>query len=327
MIDFIALFEASQNGNSILYGRLIDHDRLESSFQCGVFLNILSVLLEGRSADAVQFASGQHGLKHIACVHSAFRFACSDDRMQLIDKEDDLAVTLADVLQNGLKSLLKLASVLGACDQRSHIQGEDLLVLEPLRHVACGYSLGKTFNDRRLADAGFTDQNGIVLGLSGEDADHIADLRVSSNDGIQFLVSRFSDEFLAVLGKRIVGCLRIIRSHSLIASDSRQGLQKTVSCNSIIRKDLLENAVRVADEGQEQMLHTHILVTELLGLTLCAEKRFVEITADIDAGFRALHLVDAGKCSLRSLFEFLRVNFHLLDQFQDQTVFNRQKTV
>ena len=50
----------------ILDGRLVDHDRLETTFQRGVFLDILAVLVQRGCTDAVQLAAGQHlSLIHI----------------------------------------------------------------------------------------------------------------------------------------------------------------------------------------------------------------------------------------------------------------------
>ena len=38
-------------------------------------------------------------------------------------------------LEHRLEPLFELAAVLGAGDQRAHVERDDLLVLEPLRHV------------------------------------------------------------------------------------------------------------------------------------------------------------------------------------------------
>ena len=49
--------------------------------------------------------------------------------MQLIDEQNDVPVGCLDIVQNSLQTLLKLAAVLRTGNQRSHVQGEDLLVL------------------------------------------------------------------------------------------------------------------------------------------------------------------------------------------------------
>ena len=46
----------------------------------------------------------------------AFRAACTDDRVQLIDEQDDLALGFLHFLEHGLQAVLELAAVLGAGD-------------------------------------------------------------------------------------------------------------------------------------------------------------------------------------------------------------------
>ena len=218
VIHFIAFLESSQDRDRVLNSRFIYHDGLESSLESRVLLDVLSVFLEGCRADAVQLAPCKHGFKHISGVHCAFRFACAHNSVKLVDKENDLAFALAHILQHGFESLFKLTSVFCPRYQGAHIEGEYLLVLEAFRHIALGNTLRKSFYDRGLTYAGLTDQNRVVLGLSGQDADHIPDLRVSADNRIKFLISCLSDEFLAVLSQSVIGRFGVICCNSLIAS-------------------------------------------------------------------------------------------------------------
>jgi len=86
--------------------------------------------------------------------------------VQFVDEEDDASFGLLDLVQHRLETLLELAAELGPGDQRPHVQGEDGLVLEPLRHIAPHDALGKTFHYGGLADARFADQDRIVLGFA-----------------------------------------------------------------------------------------------------------------------------------------------------------------
>ena len=154
-----------------------------------------------------------HGVKRPVGLAGAY------DGMELVDKEQDLAVTLLYVLQDRLQTLLEFAPVLGACHQGTHIQGEDLLVLQAVRHIASCDPLGQAFDDRRLAYAGLADQDRIVFGLSGQDPDHVADLGVTADDRIQLLVPGLSHQFFAVFFQGIVGRLGIVAGDLLVASD------------------------------------------------------------------------------------------------------------
>ena len=283
MIHLIALLESSQDRDRVLNSRFIYHDGLESSLQRSILFDVLSVLLESCRADAVQFAPCQHGFEHISGVHSAFRFACAHNGVKLVDKEYDLAVTLAHILQYGFKSLLEFTSVFCPCYQGAHIEGKDLLVLKSFRHIALSDTLRKTLYDRCLADTGFTDQNRIVLGLSGQDTDHITDLRVSSDDRIKLLVPGLSYEFLAVLGQSVIGRLGVIRCNSLIAPYCRQRFQESVPCNAIVLEQFGDHAVRVSYKRQEEVLNTYIFIAELLRFVLRADQDLVEVPADINS--------------------------------------------
>ena len=65
----------------------------------------------------------------------------------------DLAVGVLDLLEDGLEPLLELATELGAGDERTEVERDDALVLEPLGDVAADDPLGEPFGDGRLADA------------------------------------------------------------------------------------------------------------------------------------------------------------------------------
>ena len=327
VVDLVALFQASQDRDGVLHGRLRHKDRLEAALQSGVLLDILPVLLEGRRADAVQLASGQHGLEHVAGVHGALGLAGADDGVQFVHEEQDLPVAVLHVLEDRLQALLELASVLGARHQGAHIQGEDLLVLQALRDVPARDPLGQALHDRGLADAGLTDQDGIVLGLPGQDADDVADLRVAADDGIHLLVPRLRDELLPVLLQRVVGRLRVVGGHALIAAHGGKRLQEAVAVDAVLPEDGAERPVRVAQQGQEEVLDADVVVSQLLRLIFRAQQRLVERSADVDLAVAALHLRQLRERSLDARREGSGVDAHLLDELEDQAVLDRQKAV
>ncbi|MNC72040.1 hypothetical protein D3C75_1230430 [compost metagenome] len=86
--------------------------------------------------------------------------------MQLIDEEDNPAVALTDFLQYGLQPLLEFPAVFGPGDQSAHIQREDRLILQPLRHIPADNPVGQAFDNRCLPYAGFSNQYRIVLRLA-----------------------------------------------------------------------------------------------------------------------------------------------------------------
>ena len=184
--------------------RLADQDRLEAPLQRGVLLDVLAVLVERRRADAVQLAARQHRLEHVAGVHRALGRARADDGVQLVDEEDDLALGLGDFLEDGLQALLELAAELRAGDQRAHVERDDPLVLQPLRHVAADDALRQPLDDGGLADARLADQHRVVLGAAGEHLDDAADLLVAADDRVELALARQLGQVAAVLLQRLV---------------------------------------------------------------------------------------------------------------------------
>ncbi len=92
----------------------------------------------------------------------------TDQGVQLVDEQDDI-VRLDDLLHDDLEPFLELAAVFGARDQRAEVERYHTPVQDVLRYVGIDDPLGKTLDDRGLADAGLADDDGIVLGPAGED--------------------------------------------------------------------------------------------------------------------------------------------------------------
>ena len=139
---------------------------METTFERRVLFDILTILVERRRTDTVQLPAGQHGLEHITRIHCSLGLACTDKRMQLVNKQQNAPVARFDLSKHSLEAFLKLTAILRARDQRAHIEGKDGLVLEPFGDVATHNTLRKPFDDGGLTDTRLTDQDGIVLGLA-----------------------------------------------------------------------------------------------------------------------------------------------------------------
>ena len=77
---------------------LLDHHGLEAAFQRSILLDVFAVFIQGGGADAMQFATRQHRLEHVAGVHGPLGLAGPDDGVQLIDEQDDLALRFRHLL-------------------------------------------------------------------------------------------------------------------------------------------------------------------------------------------------------------------------------------
>src|SRR5829696_1132103 len=118
--------------------------------------------------------------------------------MDLVDKQDDVAV-VGDLLHYLLEALLELAPVLGASDQGAEVEGVHLFVAEDLGHLALGDLLGQSFDDGGLADAGLTDDDGVVLGAPDEDLHDPRYLLAPPDHGVQLIFLGVGSEVPAVL--------------------------------------------------------------------------------------------------------------------------------
>ena len=168
VVDLVALLEAAEDRDRVLDGRLAHVHGLEAALERGVLLDVLAVLVERGRADRAQLAAGEHRLEHVAGVHRALGGAGADDRVELVDEHDDLALGVGDLLEHGLEPILELAAVLGAGDHRAEVERDQPAVLEALGHVAGDDPLGEALDDRGLADARLADQHGVVLGAPAE---------------------------------------------------------------------------------------------------------------------------------------------------------------
>ena len=136
VVVLVALLEPAQDRDRVVDVGLADEHRLEAPLERGVLLDVLAVLVERGRADAAQLAAGEHRLEQVGGVHRALGRAGADDRVQLVDEEDDLALAAWTSVQDGLEPLLELAAVLRAGDQRADVERDHAAVAQRLGDVA-----------------------------------------------------------------------------------------------------------------------------------------------------------------------------------------------
>ena len=185
MVGFVAHLQAAQTGNGVFHRRLFHQHLLETALQCGVFFDVLAVFVQGGGANAVQLATCQRRLEHIARVHGTFGLACADHGVDFVDEQDDAALFLGHVIEHGFEALFKLTAVLGTGQQACHVQHQHALVLEGFRHFAFHNALCQTFHDGGLAHTGFTDEHGVVLAAALQHLNGAANFVVTANHGVE----------------------------------------------------------------------------------------------------------------------------------------------
>ena len=96
---------------------------------------------------------------------------------------------LLDRFDHVLQALLEFALDARARLQQSEIEREDADVADDGGHVAFGNPEREPFDQRRLAHARLADEDRIVLAAPREDIDHLPDLDVASEDGVDLAVA------------------------------------------------------------------------------------------------------------------------------------------
>ena len=169
--------------------------------------------------------------------------------MQLIDEQDGLAFGLADLLQYRLQTLLKFAPVLGTSHQCAHIQTEDPVILQRAGHISPDDPEGKPLCNGGFAHARLTDQNRVVLGLSGQDPDHVPDLLVSADDRIQLVVFCKFHQILPVFFQHVIGTLRVVTGDLGAAPDGLQYGQQLLLRQIVAFQQLCQLALCGLDQS------------------------------------------------------------------------------
>ena len=165
---------------------------------------MLAVFVERCRSHAVQFAAGQSWFQQIGCVHGAFARPGSDDGVQLVDKQNHLAVGIGYFFQDGFQAVFKLAAILGSGNQCSHVESDDRFVFQILRNVAHDDAMSESLDNRRLADTGFADQYRVVLAASREHLNDAADFGVPTDNRVDFSLAGLFDQIDAVLFQSLV---------------------------------------------------------------------------------------------------------------------------
>ena len=311
MVVLVALLQSSQDGDGRKLVGLIHHHRLEASLQGLVLLEVLLVFVERRGTDGTQFAAGQRRLQDVGGIHGTLATAGTYQRVNLVDEEDDLAFGLRHFLHDALQSFLKLAFILRTGQQRTHVEREELLVLQVLRHVTAHDALGQTFHDGGLTRARFTDEDRVVLRTARQNLQHASYLVVTAYHWVELAFAGIVDEVLGIFRERLEVLVAAHRLHLLPLSQFSNGLLQTFLGDAGILHDAAGGAVH-REQCQQHRLHAHELVAHLLGRVLSALQHLPSCIGEV--GLAALHAWQMRNLALHEAFHLLAVHTQLTEQ-------------
>ena len=94
------------------------------------------------------------------------------------------------------------------------------------------------------------------------------DLRVPSDDRVQFALPGHLHQVPTVLGQGLVALLGILAGDPLAAPDLGEGLEYLLPVDAVLAENLRAGTAALVHQGQVQVLHGHVLVLELPGCPL-----------------------------------------------------------
>src|SRR2546422_1650544 len=262
VVNFVPFLEAAQNRDRVFDRRLTHEHWLEAPLERGVLLDVLAVLVQRRRPHDVELAARQRRLQHVGGVHRPFGLPRADERVQLIDEHDVTPFSCRDLFENRLESLLEFSAELGARDERADVERDEMLVLQRIGDVAVHNALRQPFDDRGLADAGLTDQYGIVLGAARQHLHHATDLFVPADDGIEFPLAGDLGEIAGEALQRLVLVLGLLIRDAVRAAHAFERGQQLRTGDAIGGEQLPRRRVLLLGERQEQMLGRDVGIAE-----------------------------------------------------------------
>ena len=219
------------------------------------------------------------GFRMLRGVDRAFGRTGSDERVDLVDEQDDVAAG-ADLLEHLLQPLLEVAAVAGAGDEGAEVEGVELLARQRLGHVAGDDLLGQALDDGRLADAGLADQHRVVLRAPGEHlhdalhlaeaADHRVELLLAGE--LREVATELVEDLAAALvalglrlrtGGRRRGGLRLALRALVAGQELDDLLAHAGEVGAELDEHLGGDAFALADEAEEDVLGADVVVAEL----------------------------------------------------------------
>ncbi len=280
----VLFLQPAQDRDGVFHARLAHEHLLEAALQRGILLDVLAVLVQGGGTHAVQLATRQRRLEHVARVHRAIGLARADHGVQFVDEQNDLAFALGQVIQHALQALFELTAELGTGDQRAHVQRQHALAAQALGHFVVDDALGQPFHDGGLAHARFADQHRVVLGAALQDLDGAADFLVAPDHRVQLAALGARGQVDGVLLQRLALFFGIFRLHAFATTNLVDGRVDLVLVGTGSAQRHAQRAA-IVERGQHEPLAGDERIAMLLGQFVGLVEQPVQVVADRQVAF------------------------------------------
>ena len=202
--------------------------------------------------------------------------AGADQRVQLVDEQDGV-LGAAHLVHDGLDALLELAAVLGAGHHHGQVEHDDAAVAQQVGHVAFDDLLGEALDDGGLADAGFAEEHGVVLGAAAEDLDDAVDFVGPADDRVELALAGEFREVAPKLSRAGVLLLPLLACRSprtaaaffgrhIVPQKIQDFLTHVFQLETEVHQDLGGHALLFPEQPQEQVFGADVVVVEVPGL-------------------------------------------------------------
>ncbi len=287
VVHFVALFQATQDRNGVFFAWLVDQDFLESTLKRGILLYILAVLVERGSPHTMQLATRQRRFEHVASVHRAFALAGTNHGVQLVDEQNDLAFLLGQLVEQRLEALFELATVLGTGNQRAHVQRQQALAAQAIRHFAIDDALRQALGNGGLAHTRFADQHRVVLGAPLQDLNGATNLVITSDHRVELALFGTLGQVDGVLVQRLTRLFDVRVIHGTFAAQVVDGVFQGLLADALPQQQFAELAVLIHCREQHQLAGNE-LVAFLLRQTVSLVEQARQILRHVDVAGRVL---------------------------------------
>ena len=276
VVHLVALLEAAQDADGVFHAGLAHEHGLEAPLQRRVLFDVLAVLVQRGGAHQPQLAAGQRRLQHVPRVGRPLRLPRPHDGVELVDEDDELAVRVGQLLEDGLETLLELAAVLGAGQHGADVQRHQRLVAQPLRYVAVHDALRQPLRDGRLPHPRLADEHGVVLGAAAEHLHHPPDLLVAADDGVELPAPGALREVHGEALEGLVLVLGVLVRHPVRAAHLLQRVGQRFAPGALGAQQVARGEALLR-QRQQQVLGRDVLVLEVVCLLLGAVQHLVKL--------------------------------------------------
>ena len=122
VVEFVFFFDTAQNRNGIWHVGFVHQNQLKTPLQSLVFFDVFLVFFKRGGSNGVQFAARQCGFEQVGRVHGTFAAARANERVDFVNKQNNLPVAVGYFLDYGFESFFKFAFVFGTRNEQTHVE-------------------------------------------------------------------------------------------------------------------------------------------------------------------------------------------------------------